>query len=46
LGNARYGSVYELDYSSMALSVDTHSTMQAAKKLFNMTVSNFMAVLR
>ena len=34
------------DYSSMALRVDTQSTTQAAKKLFNMMVSNFMAVLR
>jgi hypothetical protein len=30
----------------MALRVDRQSTTLAAKKLFNMMVSNFMAVLR
>jgi hypothetical protein len=30
----------------MALRVDTQSTMQAAKKLLSIRVSNFMAVLR
>jgi hypothetical protein len=34
------------NYTSIALSVDTQITTQAAKKLLSIRVSNFMAVLR